>query len=152
MAFSRAEARRLAWWIALAAGAFPAFTSAQTLEGCARLMTDSARLACYDQVVGRTEEGKTKPAAAVTQAPEAAAGLPQLYETRVESRIVGHFEGWERGTRIELENGQLWEVVGDDDRYFVAESPKAKIEPGSFGSWFLSVDGLSARAVVRRVR
>jgi hypothetical protein len=152
MVFSKAEAPRRASWIALAAIGFPAFASAQSLEGCARLMTDSARLACYDQVVGRQEDGSTPPAAAVTQAPEAAVGLPALYEARVESRIAGHFEGWEKGTRLTLENGQVWQTTDDSSVYFVAESPKVTIEPGSFGSFFLNVDGLRARATVKRLR
>jgi hypothetical protein len=94
----------------------------------------------------------------VTPSPaEAQIGLPPVRKlepepTRIESRIVGHFEGWEGRTRFTLENGQVWENAGKDSIYSVAESPRVTITPGSFGSWLLSVEGLSARTNVRRVR
>lgn len=70
----------------------------------------------------------------------------------VVSRVVGEFTGWVKGTRFTLENGQVWEVV-DVDR-FSAKVPDAtvRIRPGSFGSWFISVEGYNSQTRVKRIR
>jgi hypothetical protein len=70
----------------------------------------------------------------------------------VVSRVVGEFNGWVKGTRFTLENGQVWEVV-DPDR-FTAKVPNAtvRIRPGSFGSWFISVEGYNSQTRVKRIR
>jgi hypothetical protein len=81
-----------------------------------------------------------------------APSAPKPPPTGIESRIAGHFEGWEGRTRFTLENGQVWENAGGGTLYLVAESPRVRIVPGSFGSWVLSVEGSSARTTVRRVR
>jgi len=68
------------------------------------------------------------------------------------SRVAGEFNGWVKGTRITLENGQVWEVT-DPDR-FVAKVPDAvvRIRPGAFGAWFLSVEGYNSQTRVKRIR
>jgi len=72
-----------------------------------------------------------------TPANSAAAPPPD----RTTSRLVGDFNGWEKGTVLTLANGQKWEVR--DDAAFVASrepSPMITVEKGILG-WLLSVAG-----------
>ena len=70
----------------------------------------------------------------------------------VQSEIRGEFRGWQKGDKIRLENGQVWEVI--DGTLAIPPTPLAKItiEPGFMGSWLMKVEGYNASARVRRVR
>ena len=70
------------------------------------------------------------------------------------SRVRGEFRGWDsRGDRIELENGQIWEVIDGSTRLLVRlTNPTVTIEPGMMNGWNLTVDGYNTRARVKRVR
>ncbi|MGJ3241345.1 MAG: hypothetical protein ACFE0O_00090 [Opitutales bacterium] len=69
----------------------------------------------------------------------------------IESAIPGEFRGWSDGERIQLENGQVWEV--DGRRYFmVLANPKVRIEKGSFGGHFLRLVDTGKRVRVSRVK
>lgn len=70
----------------------------------------------------------------------------------VRSEIRGEFRGWQKGDKIRLENGQVWEVI--DGTLAIPPTPLAKItiEPGFMGSWLMKVEGYNAAARVRRVR
>lgn len=72
----------------------------------------------------------------------------------ISSRTVGSFSGWDKGTRIELENGQIWKVTDEASELAVPSqlSPIINIEPGTLGSWLMSVDGYNAVARVTRVK
>lgn len=73
----------------------------------------------------------------------------EIEYSTVESRIVGDFRGWERGTVFTLENGQRWRVESSDS--YVSPSvhaPAVKITPGMLGSFFLNVEGVRPRAKV----
>ena len=60
----------------------------------------------------------------------------------MESRIKGEFSGWEKRTLFRLENGQVWTQVNDDSYVHapVLQSPKVKITPASFGTFWMDVD------------
>lgn len=71
----------------------------------------------------------------------------------IHSNIPGTFRGWQGRTRITLENGQIWET--DSGASFAGvrlENPGVTINPGSFGSWHLQVDGYNTTARVRRIK
>lgn len=72
---------------------------------------------------------------------------------RFSSSIVGSFSGWEGGTEFVLENGMVWQQVGND-RYTTRnmENPTVTLRPGLFGSWSLQVEGYNRRTNVRRIR
>jgi hypothetical protein len=84
--------------------------------------------------------------------PEAEAAAPKTVDL-VESRIVGYFEGWRKGTIFKLENGQHWRVT-DDRRYEIGseESPKVVIEAAMMGSWLMRVGDHNRRVRVQRIR
>jgi hypothetical protein len=67
------------------------------------------------------------------------------------SRIVGSFRGWRGNTVFKFENGQVWQQI--DGRRFVVdlEDPLVTVERGSFGAYYLSVDGYGSRTKVRRI-
>ena len=70
----------------------------------------------------------------------------------INSSIVGQFDGFGRGLRYTLENGQVWEQTDATRLEGVQMSnPGVTINPGVFGTWYLRVDGYNARAKVRRV-
>lgn len=69
------------------------------------------------------------------------------------SSISGEFRGWDKGTRVKLDNGQVWEVTDSTARLRVRlTDPKVSIEPGAFGAWFLKVEGYNSRAGVKRIK
>src|SRR5690606_27293797 len=72
---------------------------------------------------------------------------------RIESRIMGTFDGWSGSTTFSLENGQVWRQA-QDDRFVVPdmENPAVTIEKGLFGAYFLKVEGYGSRVKVRRVK
>lgn len=73
----------------------------------------------------------------------------EIEYSTVESRIVGDFRGWERGTVFTLENGQRWRVEGSESYVSPAvRAPAVKITPGMLGSFFLNVEGVRPRAKV----
>jgi hypothetical protein len=76
----------------------------------------------------------------------------EIEYTTVESRIVGDFQGWQRGTTFKLENGQRWQVTdGDEYVHPRMNAPAAKIVPGLLGSFWLVVDGATRKVKVRLV-
>lgn len=147
------------WTIASAFAANP--------HDCVAVDADTQRLACYDAVFGRhttvPADATTPqpPAAAATtaahdfgaeQLPRSATDKPQAPET-IQAHIKGNFEGWAPKTRFTLDNGQIWQVADDRSVYSrPTMNPRVTLEKGMFGAYYLSIDGLNARAKVKRIR
>ncbi|HEX4871518.1 MAG TPA: hypothetical protein VFV27_04325 [Nevskiaceae bacterium] len=71
----------------------------------------------------------------------------------VTTRLVGTFEGWEKGQLLRLANGQVWKVMDDYSRYYPArEAPAVVLKRGILGSYWLELPELEARVKVRRVQ
>lgn len=72
----------------------------------------------------------------------------------MESRIKGEFSGWEKRTLFRLENGQVWTLVNDDSYVHtpVLQSPRVKITPASFGTFWMDVEGVNQPCRVKPVR
>jgi len=71
----------------------------------------------------------------------------------IESRLAEPFRGWEKGTLFRLENGQVWQVQ-DSKKYWSPREEAGKpvtIEPGSFGSFFMRLDGVRSTPKVELV-
>lgn len=71
---------------------------------------------------------------------------------RIESNIVGDFNGWRGKTRVTLENGQVWEQAEGGRSGYRMSAPKVIIKPMSFGSWLMYVDGCGCDIRVTRVK
>lgn len=72
-------------------------------------------------------------------------------DERVSSRVVGEFKGWRQGTTLTLENGQQWRVSDDSNLTIPRglDRPAVTIERGSFGNWWLRVEGYNTTARVK---
>ena len=70
----------------------------------------------------------------------------------IESNIIGSFSGWEKGMKLKLANGQVWKVISQRTGYKKMENPKIVISIGAWGSYNAKVEGLNARAKVKRIK
>lgn len=69
-----------------------------------------------------------------------------------EARIVGDFEGYDRGKVFRLSNGQRWRQVASQDNYRYMQEPKVRIFKAD-GGHFLEVEGADLDPVeVERVK
>ena len=68
------------------------------------------------------------------------------------SGIVGEFHGWDGGTSITLENGQVWRQTEPDRFVIRLDHAVAHIKPGLMGTWFLQVEGYGSTTKVERVK
>ena len=142
------------------------------VRGCRAIPDSLGRLACYDALpLGVT------PAAPPKAAPQQSPFRPQLSQPRatpapvptenfglehkarpadelatIESYIPGRFEGWRPGVRINLANGQVWQVTDDTSRYVVLDNPKVVVRRGVMGAFFLDIEGDNRSPRVRRVQ
>jgi hypothetical protein len=134
------------------------------LAACRALRDVPARVACYDAipVPAATPQPNSMPAPRAAARPaEAAAsapadfGLPPPIATQpqaMQSRIAGRFDGWSPGTRLRLDNGQVWEVVDGSRAAYDLNAPAVSVRRGVLGSYFLEIDGVSATPRVRRIQ
>ena len=61
----------------------------------------------------------------------------------VNSTMIDEFKGWNEGTIFRLENGQNWRVTSG--KYWSPREAAGKavsIEPGSFGSFHIRIEGI----------
>lgn len=141
----------------------------EAVAACRAIKDSGPRLACYDALpvasVGVGRGAAPAPAPARPAAPPAVApaapneasrfGLPATRGPApiesIESRVVGHFEGWFPGTRIRLENGQVWQVTDGTSRFADLDRPKVTVKRGALGSYFLDIEGVNPAPRVRRV-
>lgn len=95
--------------------------------------------------------------------PEAERGTPEerfgmekkmleLGGDKMSSTAIGQFDFWNKGQRIELENGQVWEITNSTNLYHKSTNPRVTIEKGMFSSFYLHIDGVSKSLKVRRIR
>jgi hypothetical protein len=129
---------------------------------CRGIADASKRLACYDALVvpsGEAMAGQPQQTRAVQgesqQAPEQFGIERRASKTEleaIESRIPGHFEGWDPRSRIQLANGQVWQIADDSSQYFYLDNPKVTIRRGMLGAFYLEIEGSKVTARVRRVQ
>lgn len=143
------------------------------LQRCRALKDNAARLACYDAIPASasapgapTAAPATAPVsgnAAATSASTAYApqtpdqfGLErqqsQVLVKAIESRITGQYDGWEPNQRFTLDNGQVWQVSDDSRGGGFRTNPKVRITRGTFGTFFMEIEGVNAAPRVKRVR
>ena len=67
------------------------------------------------------------------------------------SRVTGHFQGFETGQLLELENGDTWQQDTVKNRYAYGYRPKASVwQEGSH--YYMEVSGMYELIHVRRVQ
>jgi hypothetical protein len=164
-------------FLVLAVVAIPALADDAALLRCRALRDATARLACYDALPVAVPDAKAPPAprAAEPRAAEPRAAEPRAVETRppapqtpaqfgleqrpnpvelasIESHIPGNFEGWYPNAVFTLANGQIWQISDGSTRRLYRANPKVKIRRGSFGSFFLEIEGDNNSPRVRRLQ
>lgn len=71
---------------------------------------------------------------------------------KIETRLIGTFDGWSGETTFELENGQVWQQRIDDRvNYTPADNPEVTIYR-AFGGYRLRVDGYNQSCPVKRIK
>jgi hypothetical protein len=165
-------------WFAASAMLFAAWLAApgataqdSGLERCRQITDPAARLACYDALPRGGPEARPAPPAPVAPAGAGQAGAPPAqakptpeqfgYEEltpapkgldKIDTRVMGKFEGWWPNAKIALVNGQVWQVADGSSRVYELDSPKVTITRGLFGAFYLNVDGENWTVRVRRVQ
>jgi hypothetical protein len=76
----------------------------------------------------------------------------ELGGDEMSSTALGQFRFWNKGQRIELENGQVWEITNDTNLFHKTTNPRVTIEKGLFSAFYLHIDGVSKSLKVRRIR
>lgn len=125
---------------------------AAALADCVALADPAQRLACYDRAAGRAADAPAAvpaPGSGFGRAPQAA---PEEKEA-LEARIVGDFRQWKKGTRVTLDNGQVWKVTGDGDAYYpnLPRDPAVTIRRGLLRSYWMELNDIGRRVKVVRV-
>ncbi|WP_343732958.1 hypothetical protein [Duganella sp.] len=137
---------------------------------CRQLEDGPVRLACYNAIVVNPAAPAPAAAAARTAAPayttvaapteaEMAAMFgrePEVLKSArlnsIETSINGPFDGWVRGQRIRLANGQVWKVVDDTEDVVELNNPKVTVKRGLLGAIFLDIEGAHRNPKVQRVQ
>jgi hypothetical protein len=70
----------------------------------------------------------------------------------IESQISGRFEGWQPNTKIQLANGQVWQVTDSSSRTYDVNNPKVEIRRGMMGAFYLNIAGDNRTVRVRRIQ
>jgi hypothetical protein len=141
--------------------------------GLAKLTPEE--LARLETLVQRYKAGDS---AATPTAPQAQQGLPAAKSAKLlpawvgalltlertgsrpdktdvmESRLKGNFSGWSGRTSFRLDNGQLWSQVNGESYLYAPtlKTPKVKIYPASFGTFWLEIEGVNERCRVKPVK
>jgi hypothetical protein len=71
----------------------------------------------------------------------------------INAHLAQPFKGWKVGTLFRLDNGQVWRVA-DGKNYWAPREDAGKavtIEPGSFGSFFIRIEGVKPTPKVELV-
>lgn len=126
------------------------------LVRCRGIAEGSARLACYDAIALPPAGSAASPATPPRQTPQQF-GLEaqQAAKTQldaIETTIQGRFYGWGPGERIELANGQVWQITDDSRGVLDVLNPKVKVRRGALGAFFLEFEGSNRSPKVRRVQ
>ncbi|MCX7171744.1 MAG: hypothetical protein NTY41_16090 [Proteobacteria bacterium] len=131
------------------------------LKQCRGIPEATARLACYDAIVITPVEARQaipaqSPAAQPSpQAPGQFGMESQAYKTElqtIESHIPGRFEGWQANSRLQLANGQVWQISDDSSATYDLQDPKVKIRRGMLGAFYLEIEGKNRSPKVRRLK
>ncbi|TDK20488.1 hypothetical protein E2F46_15905 [Luteimonas aestuarii] len=73
-------------------------------------------------------------------------------EEPIVASIDGEFNGFGRGKRYRLDNGQVWEQTDATQLAGVRRTnPGVRIRPGVMGVWYMRIDGYNTQAKVQRI-
>ena len=71
----------------------------------------------------------------------------------ITAHLAGNFDGFAKGNRYTLDNGQVWEQSEAASLAGVHKTnPSVSIKPGIGGVWYMKIDGYNTAAKVRRIK
>lgn len=85
-------------------------------------------------------------------------GKPVFYtgdqkRSTIDTRISGHFDGWNTHHEFVMANGQHWEAIDPEPHSCTpTENAEVKIKPSLMGSWLMYVPSCYENVHVRRLR
>lgn len=131
-----------------------AFADDAALLRCRELSDPAARLACYDAVAlpasktsaPRGERRETPDEFGIDRT-----GSEQRLDA-IESHIEGRFDGWGPRDKIQLANGQVWQISDGSTGGIRRDNPKVRIRRGVLGAFYLEVEGTHQSPRVRRLK
>jgi len=145
--------------------------TANELFECRNIENNTQRLSCYDESIDNKLRSNKKikipiknPKATLKTSKEGTIrndapsfGLEEKkLRTKIASKIVGEFKGWDKNTKFELANGQIWKVVRGSVRTYshrpVVNDIEVTINKGFLDSYKLSIAGTNRTVKVRRIR
>ncbi len=87
-----------------------------------------------------------------------ASGEPVFYPSktkrqRIDTHIVGTFDGWEKNHDFTMGNAQVWRVIDPSPHACKPTTdPEVQIKPSLLGTWMMYVPSCYENAHVKRVR
>ena len=71
----------------------------------------------------------------------------------ITAHLAGNFDGFAKGNRYTLDNGQVWEQSEAASLAGVHKTnPSVSIKPGIGGVWYMKIGGYNTAAKVRRIK
>lgn len=71
----------------------------------------------------------------------------------ITAHLTGNFDGFAKGNRYTLDNGQVWEQSEAASLAGVHKTNRSvSIKPGIGGVWYMKIDGYNTAAKVRRIK
>ncbi|MEE4244976.1 MAG: hypothetical protein V2I33_06180 [Kangiellaceae bacterium] len=142
--------------------AFLSFASqANDTSKCQAIKEADKRLSCYDTLFPPTVAIDAKKIDLSKKTDEAKkrntdifgleGRIAQVTPDKITSIAVGNFKEWKKKMKITLKNGQVWKVTSGK-LYHRAKNPKVTLSKGALGSHFLSIEGVTKRLKVKRVK
>ncbi|ACV26364.1 hypothetical protein [Kangiella koreensis] len=71
---------------------------------------------------------------------------------KITATALGEFSEWKKGLKVQLDNGQVWEITDLRPGYYKITNPTVTIEKGFMGSYNMNVKGRNKTYRVIRVK
>jgi len=127
--------------------------AAQARREAEQLRLEIARARSEAELERRERARRTAPE---SETPEERFGMEkkvlELGGEEMSNTALGQFDFWKKGQRVELENGQVWEITNSTNLFHKTRNPKVSIEKGLFSSFYMHIEGVSKSLKVRRIR
>lgn len=128
-----------------------------TVLSCRQIADAALRFKCYESIevaapIPGPDQNVPSP-----QAEKEAFGLEQRRPQKsapefLESSIAGRFYGWDPNDKLQLANGQVWQIADDSRGALAAIDPKVRIRRGALGAFYLEIEGTNHSPRVKRLK
>ena len=137
----------LALFFAIAA---PAAADDVAVQRCRGQLEREARLACYDAI---PIPARPSEPIAENALPAADFGRrsPGTSVAAIHSSVADDFDGWRANARIQLANGQIWQVADDSTVFMKRGRRNVMVRRGALSSFYLDFEDSNQSPRVRRV-